>query len=387
MLVAAVQELEEELNKLERPSDYELQLQEEQKKRLQQQSKKTAKKLSITEGKAELNEIDMQSDEEEDMINTSSTGKGAQHPTSEGKQIDIEDEAVKDRWSRYIGAMGVEAVAKQSAANIFLSGAGALGIEIAKNLVLAGCKSFTLHDNKPITYRDLSGQFFLNLEEDVLNEKKKKATRGEACLHRLKQLNYYVKCNLAPVESLPLENFEGAPWNFEIYDVIILTECLHSEILAIDAYCRKKGKKLIVADAFGVFTRVITDFGEKFEVLDKNGEELQDVMIKSIQEDSDEALVELLPNAKHKFEDGDEVLLTQVEGMKLLPGEKHDDPAFKSDSINETIHKVKVITPYAFKIGSTKKFTKYERNGIAKQLKTKKVMEFKSIEKIMKAPG
>jgi len=61
-----------------------------------------------------------------------------------------------------------------------------LGIEIAKNLVLAGCKSFTLHDYKPITFRDLSGQFFLNLEEDVLNEKKKKATRGEACISRLR---------------------------------------------------------------------------------------------------------------------------------------------------------------------------------------------------------
>jgi hypothetical protein len=42
-------------------------------------------------------------------------------------------------------------------------------------------------------------------------------------------------------------------------------------------------------------------------------------MIKSITEitDSDEALVELLPNTKHKFEDGDEVLLMQVEGMLL----------------------------------------------------------------------
>lgn len=63
-----------------------------------------------------------------------------------GKDIDIDDEAVKDRWSRYIGAMGVEAVQKQAAASIFLSGAGALGVEIAKNLVLSGCKRFTLHD-------------------------------------------------------------------------------------------------------------------------------------------------------------------------------------------------------------------------------------------------
>lgn len=73
------------------------------------------------------------------------------------KQIDVDDEAVKDRWSRYIGAMGVEAVAKQAAASIFLSGAGALGVEIAKNLVLSGCKQFTLHDPKPVSMKDLSG--------------------------------------------------------------------------------------------------------------------------------------------------------------------------------------------------------------------------------------
>jgi len=100
-------------------------------------------------------------------------------------------------------------------------------------------------------------------------------------------------------------------------------------------------------------------------VLDKNGEDLQDVMIKAISNE-EEGLVELLPNTKHRFEDGDEILFTNVEGMKLLPGEKHDDPAVKSDSINDTIHKVKVINPYSFRIGDTRKFDKYEHNGIAK---------------------
>jgi hypothetical protein len=28
------------------------------------------------------------------------------------KEMNVDDDAVKDRWSRYIGAMGVEAVAK-----------------------------------------------------------------------------------------------------------------------------------------------------------------------------------------------------------------------------------------------------------------------------------
>jgi hypothetical protein len=137
---------------------------------------------------------------------------------------------------------------------------------------------------------------------------------------------------------------------------------------------------LIAADSYGVFTRVINDFGASFEVLDKNGEELPDVMIKGIEADAEEAIVELLPNNKHKLEDGDEVLITKVEGMKLKEGEKHE---YKSDSINETIHKVKVMTPYTFKIGSTKKYEKYERNGFIKSLKTKKVMNFKPLQDVL----
>ena len=44
------------------------------------------------------------------------------------KELDINDEKVKDRWSRYIGAMGIEAVSKQSKANILLFGLSPLGI-------------------------------------------------------------------------------------------------------------------------------------------------------------------------------------------------------------------------------------------------------------------
>lgn len=59
----------------------------------------------------------------------------------------------------------------------------------------------------------------------------------------------------------------------------------------------------------------------------------------------------------------------------------------KSDSINETIHKVKVQTPYSFRIGSTKPYEKYEINGIAKQLKVKSVMKFKSYKEILESPA
>lgn len=92
---------------------------------------KKKKRQAITEGKAELGDVDVETDEETEatQINTESS-----------KHMNVDDEAVKDRWSRYIGAMGVEAVAKQANASIFVSGAGALGIEIAKNIVLSGCR-------------------------------------------------------------------------------------------------------------------------------------------------------------------------------------------------------------------------------------------------------
>lgn len=94
-------------------------------------------------------------------------------------------------------------------------------------------------------------------------------------------------------------------------NVIILTEATYDEIIFINEYCRKKGKKFICADAYGVFTRVFNDFGDAFEVLDQNGEDLQDVMIKSISNE-EEGLVELLPITKHKFQDGDEVVFSGV---------------------------------------------------------------------------
>lgn len=62
---------------------------------------------SIAEGQAELEGIDVADDNQIDSSQKAD------------KEIDVDDDAVKDRWSRYIGAMGVEAVAKQSRASIF----------------------------------------------------------------------------------------------------------------------------------------------------------------------------------------------------------------------------------------------------------------------------
>ena len=47
---------------------------------------------------------------------------------------------------------------KMQSSNILICGLGGLGVEIAKNIILAGVKSVTLHDLKQVSFDDLSSQ-------------------------------------------------------------------------------------------------------------------------------------------------------------------------------------------------------------------------------------
>ena len=49
---------------------------------------------------------------------------------------------------------------------VLVSGLNGLGCEIAKNVLLGGVKSMTIHDTKPTTLWDLSSQYYLT-EKDV----------------------------------------------------------------------------------------------------------------------------------------------------------------------------------------------------------------------------
>lgn len=58
-----------------------------------------------------------------------------------------------------------------------------VGVEVVKNLILAGPKQVTLCDNNIVSLRDLGRNFYLN--ENHIG----KVTRAEASLSELKDLN------------------------------------------------------------------------------------------------------------------------------------------------------------------------------------------------------
>ena len=59
-----------------------------------------------------------------------------------------------------------------------------------------------------------------------------------------------------------------------------------------------------------MFARIINDWGSEFEVIDKDGEQIQEIMVKHI---DNNGIVKLL--SKHELQDSDVVVINNVIGM------------------------------------------------------------------------
>lgn len=118
-----------------------------------------------------------------------------------------------DLYSRQIGTFGMEAMGKLMQLTTLIVGLRGLGVETAKNLILAGPASVTLYDPTMTSINDLGSNFYLTKEHVG------KVSRAEASLTQLRELNPHVKVSvinqLAPADmknykcAVFTENFEG----------------------------------------------------------------------------------------------------------------------------------------------------------------------------------
>ncbi|XP_063438582.1 ubiquitin-like modifier-activating enzyme 1 isoform X2 [Mytilus trossulus] len=259
-------------------------------------------------------------------------------------------------YSRQLYVLGHEAMKKMASSNVLICGMKGLGIEIAKNVVLAGVKSVTIQDTEQTTWYDFSSQFFLR-------EKDMGKNRAAASLDRLSELNSYVPISSStdPLSESFLKSFQ----------VVVLTNSPLDEQIKLGEYCHANGIKLIVADTKGLFGEVFCDFGEGFMVNDSDGEQPISNMVAAVTKDK-EGVVTCLDESRHGYEDGDYVTFSEIKGMTELNGCE--------------ARKIKVLGPYTFSIGDTTGLSTYERGGIVTQVKKPKEMKFKSIKNAMNAP-
>lgn len=277
-------------------------------------------------------------------------------------EVEIDDSL----YSRQRYVLGDSAMKRMANSSVLVYGMGGLGIEIAKNIVLAGVKSLTIQDNKTATVADLGVQFFLR-EEDVAQGR----NRATACELRLAELNPYVSIN-----SLTTGLDSGTDLCYLTqYQCVILTEVPLQLQLKVNQLCRSHSPPIqfITADVYGLVSGVFCDFGDEFEVTDANGEELQDTFIENITKDNP-AVVTCLKDKLHGLETGELVTFREVNGMTALNGRAC---------------KVKVLSPSTFEICDTsgEEFAPYQHGGIITPVKAPQKHSFKSMESQLKDPS
>ncbi|KAM8842012.1 ubiquitin-like modifier-activating enzyme 6 [Synchiropus picturatus] len=261
-------------------------------------------------------------------------------------------------YSRQRYVLGDSAMHQMAQSSVFLSGLGGLGIEIAKNIVLAGVKAVTLHDLKKCDTCDLGSNFFI-FQQDVLRQK----TRAEAVCPRVAELNPYVQVDMC---------FSALDVNTDLaflrnYQCVILTEASISLQKRVNDFChqQKPPIRFIGCDAFGICVRVFCDFGEEFEVSDPTGEEPKEVFIQSITQDNP-GVVTCLDNQPHRLQTGQSVVFREVNGMVEL---------------NCAVRQISVLSPYSFSVGDTSQLQTYTHGGFFVLVKTPRTFSFETIEK------
>ena len=72
-----------------------------------------------------------------------------------------QEEIDESLYSRQLFVLGVDAMKKLVSSSVLVSGMGGLGVEIAKNIILAGVKNVTIHDTRNCEMSDLASNFYL----------------------------------------------------------------------------------------------------------------------------------------------------------------------------------------------------------------------------------
>mmetsp|Transcript_25362 Transcript_25362/g.33102 ORF Transcript_25362/g.33102 Transcript_25362/m.33102 type:complete len:1104 (+) Transcript_25362:37-3348(+) len=291
-----------------------------------------------------------------------------------------------DKYSRQIGAYGLEAMSKLVRLRVLIIGMKGVGIETAKNLVLAGPGGVTICDDTPTTLRDLGSNFFLT-EEDVGKP------RAQVVMPKLQELNPMVQLRTA--EGGLTEELVSQ------HQAVVFTRGSQADLERWDNFCRTQSPPIafLACDTKGPSGYIFSDFGPAFTVRDSNGENPLTRIVTHISND-EEGIVTLLGafgedgGRVHGLEENDHdgwIEISDVEGMESAGGQSiNDHEPFKIQFCTKAVTRTEtkdgekvqvtkqVFDPFRLKIGDTSKFSDYINGGVITQVKKPFVKNFRS---------
>ena len=272
-------------------------------------------------------------------------------------------------YSRQLYVMGHEAQRRMMASKALMVGCSGLGVEIAKNCILAGIHSLVVADPLAPTSYDLGGNFYLPVD---LPEQ----GRASLCQHALAQLNPYVNVSVANITALEADQL--LPLLDGGITCLVVTIPLPKDLLvALNEKCRAVQACFIYTISAGVFGQVFCDFGAEFVCSDKDGNPPAQSQIESVIQDGPHVVVKVLEDqGRHGLETGDIITFARLKGIPGLD--------------TSTQYTVTVTGPYTFELLNTTlglTSSADAQQGYITQVKQPVIMKFESYAKRLEDPG
>eukprot|EP01084_Bolivina_argentea_P205252 350677_1 len=212
-----------------------------------------------------------------------------------------------DRASRLVAEYGVDTMRNLGSLSVLIIGLKGVGVETAKNLIQIGPANVTVYDDDIVQIADLGTNFYLK-PSHVSN-----CSRSEACTETLSELNPY--CQVTSKSGNLTDEF------IQSFGAVVITQTLpQKELIRINQLCRTRSNKdgkltpsvFILAVTHGITGHLFSDFGESHIVTDLDGEPARVLVIDDISDDG----VVTVAAKRHGFDDGDMILLEEIEGLK-----------------------------------------------------------------------
>eukprot|EP00756_Hemistasia_phaeocysticola_P015262 Hpha_TRINITY_DN15396_c6_g10::TRINITY_DN15396_c6_g10_i1::g.88933::m.88933/K03178/UBE1, UBA1; ubiquitin-activating enzyme E1 len=320
----------------------------------------------------------------------------------------------EDRYSRQIGAYGMEAMKALSAMRVLVIGATGVGAETAKNLVLAGPQAVFLWDPEKVKEIDLGVNCFLRKQH--IDSK----SRAESSVPELQELNPYVTVgcvegdlNLKPGEAeTSLKAFKALAEDNKVTAVVVTQDTPLDVLEAWGNYCHESGIVFLLGLERGISGLLFADFsnkeGKPHILLDPTGEPITSMSVADVQvTDGEDGVAEVfvevatLGGLSHGLEDDDWLKIEQIEGIPLLNEHspfqvrrvydkrvlsRHEDGTPNKTREVLAPAKIRLLPPKGVEGWTAEKLGKYKVNGMVTQIYQPQELPFKPFAESWKAP-
>lgn len=189
-------------------------------------------------------------------------------------------------YSRQIGTFGLETMGKLVKMKVLIIGVKGLGVEVAKNLILAGPAVVDIHDPELVAVEDLGANFYLR------DEHIGKTRRDVASIDQLRELNPYVQVGQVELSTESYQNYNLV--------CITHTNMSISELIKLNQLCRDHKIGFILTETLGAAGYTFVDFGNHHIVTDLDGEPCKQFILSGVEQDEN-GYVAVHEDKRHSF--------------------------------------------------------------------------------------